>query len=346
MPELPTQSAFMDFNQQPRMTSSGINQGLDHLYGYMHPGQSVQYVNYPGYERPYNYSISTMQTHAEQISLLQQENAALRAENQMLIQELQHSNSCSNIGLEATPRKIHFLQNLCTALEQKMHYRGYNSTITSNKESEVLHESTVNMPTLVRPKSRRLAFTESSARHDHEESPFTENAARHEHGERQPSTHREEDFEPERGSTEGDTKRNGCSQAYWEQRVTMNGALKVRLIPESEVYLTAQQLSQRIQKAGTNARKLIINFLDVFFKREVLAISSAKGKRVAHNSKLADSGEKTEALPEEVLNAIKRFTEKHIRKITGQFSLTDAVMNNVINSKCATARRALHNSNV
>ncbi|XP_069137448.1 uncharacterized protein [Argopecten irradians] len=139
-------------------------------------------------------------------------------------------------------------------------------------------------------------------------------------------------------SENGYERSSSTSLAPWEEAVTANGAPKIRLIPDVEVYLTPQQLAQVVQKAGNNPRKLVINLLEVFFSKETLAVSSAKGQRSAHNNK---SAEKTSALPPAVVTAIKGYTIKHLKKPTGQCSLSDAVMNDVINSKCATARRAI-----
>lgn len=107
---------------------------------------------------------------------------------------------------------------------------------------------------------------------------------------------------------------------------------------EFEVYITPSQLSQVLQKAVNNPRKMIIGFLEVFFTREILSVSSAKGKRIAHNK---INQEKTEGLPEDVIDAIKNYTLKHFKKISGEPCLTDAAMHDVINSKCATARRSM-----
>ena len=83
---------------------------------------------------------------------------------------------------------------------------------------------------------------------------------------------------------------------------------------------------------------MLINMLDIFFTRETLARSSAKGTRVAHNN-LAGLSKLLNAV---VLSALKEFILKTFKKGNGEPCLTESIFNEVINNKCATARRALN----
>ena len=118
-----------------------------------------------------------------------------------------------------------------------------------------------------------------------------------------------------------------------------NGQKKVRMVPGLDVFLTPAQLSQAMLKAGTNPRLLIGALLEVFFSKEVLAVSSAKGKRPAYNNK---TGETSMALPESVVSAIKQYTLIQFKKPSGEPCLSESAMNDIINTKCATARRSLN----
>ena len=71
-------------------------------------------------------------------------------------------------------------------------------------------------------------------------------------------------------------------------------------------------------------------------------MSSAKGQKVAqYNNK---SEERTTALPIAVVTAIKLnkgFVTKYLKKTTGTCPLSHATINDIINSRCPTARRGI-----
>ena len=69
-----------------------------------------------------------------------------------------------------------------------------------------------------------------------------------------------------------------------------------------------------LQKASNNGRKIVTNLMEVFFTRDDLAVSCAMGIRTAHN--------------------------RYLKKVNGT-ELTNSVLNDVINTKCATARQSL-----
>ena len=106
-----------------------------------------------------------------------------------------------------------------------------------------------------------------------------------------------------------------------------------------DVWITASQLSLATHRANNQPRKMLINMLDIFFTRETLAISSAKGTRVAHNNKMDAQSKPLNAI---VLSALKEFILKTFKKSNGEPCLTESVFNEVVNNKCATARRALN----
>jgi hypothetical protein len=115
-----------------------------------------------------------------------------------------------------------------------------------------------------------------------------------------------------------------------------NGVKKVRLVPSMDVFLSQQQISQALLAAGGKPRKLVLYLLDSFFSREILGKSSAKGARNAHNASV-----QTKALPQIVVGAVKEFVLRTFRKEGGEACMMDKEFNDVINSKCATARRSL-----
>ncbi|KAH3693444.1 hypothetical protein DPMN_080876 [Dreissena polymorpha] len=81
---------------------------------------------------------------------------------------------------------------------------------------------------------------------------------------------------------------------------------------------------------------MTISLLDVLFNREQLAKSSAKGSRKAHNASIS-----TSCLPSVATLAVKHFVLNAFKKDNGEPCLSDSAFNDIINSKCATARRAL-----
>ena len=112
---------------------------------------------------------------------------------------------------------------------------------------------------------------------------------------------------------------------------------KVRLVPDLEVYVSQAQLSQVQHLGGSNPRKMTIALMDILFTREQLAKSSARGSKKAHNAKID-----TVQLPPTATLAIKQFVLIHFKRSDGTACLEDSLFNGVMNSKCATARRAFN----
>lgn len=112
---------------------------------------------------------------------------------------------------------------------------------------------------------------------------------------------------------------------------------KVQLHPDYEVYLTQGQISQVKQTGAANPRKMTIALLDVLFTKEQLARSSAKGSKKAHNASFVSM-----PLPGVATQALKEFVLNSFKKDNGEPCLSDPVFNDIINSKCATARRSLN----
>ena len=97
-----------------------------------------------------------------------------------------------------------------------------------------------------------------------------------------------------------------------------SGEKKIRLVPSMEVFLSQTKLSQCLHLGSSNPKELMITLMDCIFSREVLARSSAKWTRRAHNAKA-----QTYALPSAVVAAVKEFVLNEFKKEDGQPCLTD-----------------------
>ncbi|XP_041370889.1 uncharacterized protein LOC121384526 isoform X2 [Gigantopelta aegis] len=114
------------------------------------------------------------------------------------------------------------------------------------------------------------------------------------------------------------------------------GAKKFRLLSDHQIFVTSQQMSL-IKQLGINPRKLMNVLLDMLFSKDILAISSAKGSRRAVNKA---SGMDSRQLDVDIIAAIKEYTLREFKK-DGKACMCESDMNNLINTKCASARRNL-----
>ncbi|XP_078080627.1 uncharacterized protein LOC144500996 isoform X2 [Mustelus asterias] len=109
-----------------------------------------------------------------------------------------------------------------------------------------------------------------------------------------------------------------------------NGRLKSELIPGSSVYLTNREMNELSHLPQDKPKLMTRKLLGYFFSDQTLARSSARGKRIAHNK---TTMEKPICLPSVVTYAIKDY----VTSVCGRGCDFTAV----INSKCASSRRAV-----
>ncbi|XP_078080626.1 uncharacterized protein LOC144500996 isoform X1 [Mustelus asterias] len=130
------------------------------------------------------------------------------------------------------------------------------------------------------------------------------------------------------GSAMKDTLPDGSP--LWASAFEANGRLKSELIPGSSVYLTNREMNELSHLPQDKPKLMTRKLLGYFFSDQTLARSSARGKRIAHNK---TTMEKPICLPSVVTYAIKDY----VTSVCGRGCDFTAV----INSKCASSRRAV-----
>ncbi|XP_078385616.1 uncharacterized protein LOC144667897 isoform X1 [Cetorhinus maximus] len=116
----------------------------------------------------------------------------------------------------------------------------------------------------------------------------------------------------------------------WACAIEANGKPKSELIPGSGVYLTNRELDELSHLPRDKPKLMTRKLLGYFFSDQTLARSSARGKRIAHNK---TTMEKPICLPTAVTYTIKDY----VTSVCGRGCDFTAV----INSKCASSRRAV-----
>ncbi|WAR11059.1 PGBD4-like protein [Mya arenaria] len=213
--------------------------------------------------------------------------------------------SSSSDSLPVTPRKVAFLKNLATRLE-------IEQSISHTPEQPFKRHCRKSLQTIEcsSPTATATATTMSTASPSQLDTECANIAS------------------PSQLSYESSSQLpSECpSLNKWEKTVTAKGIKKVLLSKGYNVLIPQTQLSNAIL-VGTCPRRLTIQLLECFFRREQLAVSNATGKRQAHNSLTP-----TKPLNQLVLQAILEFVLTKFKKDSGEPALSVSNFNSIVNS--------------